>query len=202
MQILGLEVKIVNNQLKVSLAGILATVGFWGFIPQTEAKAEQLETTDKVVFTCVSVNPEENQYATVPQIVRETRDTTEPGLLGGYPLVKREVIQVSSKPMIVWTATLSSDHPKGAYTPDRRCQSVSTRLTNLAYSLGMENFADISNIGVVNYEQVVYVSPDEEPSFDNVVFTLKPGNREKSEEVISQFKDFGQGTASDEPIYE
>ncbi|NET41084.1 COP23 domain-containing protein [Okeania sp. SIO2B3] len=192
----------MNNQLKVSLVGVLATVGLWGFIPQSEAKAEQLETTDKVVFTCVSMNAAENQYATVPQIVRETRDTSEPGLLGGYPLVKREVIQVSSKPMIVWTATLSSDHPKGAYTPDRRCQSVSTRLTNLAYALGMETFADISNIGVVNYEQVVYVSPEEEPSFDNVVFTLKPGNRDKSEEIITQFKDFGQGTASDEPIYE
>jgi hypothetical protein len=193
----------VNNQLKVSLASVLATVGLWGFLPQSEAKAEQLETTDKVVFTCVSVNAEENQYATVPQIVRETRDTTEPGLLGGYPLVKREVIQVSSKPMIVWAATLSSDHPKGAYTPDRRCQSVSTRLTNLAYTLGMETFADISQIGVVNHEQVVYVSAtEEEPTFNNVVFTLKPENREKSEEVISQFKDFGQGTASDEPIYE
>ncbi|MBS9772854.1 COP23 domain-containing protein [Trichodesmium erythraeum] len=171
-------------------------------MPQSEAKAEQLEATDKVVFSCVSINAEENQYATVPQIVREIRDTSEPGLLGGYPLVKQEVIQVSSKPMIVWTATLSSDHPKGAYTPDRRCQSVSTRLTNLAYALGMTTFADISQIGVVNYEQVVYVSPEEEPSFDNVVFTLKPENREKSEEILTQFKDFGQGTASDEPIYE
>ena len=192
----------MNNQLKLSLAGILATVGLWGIIPPSAAKAEQLESTDKVVFACVSINSEENQYATVPQIVRETRDTTEPGLLGGYPLVKREVIQVSSKPMIVWTATLSSDHPKGAYTPDRRCQSVSTRLTNLAYTLGMQTFADIIQIGVVNYEQVVYVSSEEEPNFDNVVFTLKPENREKSEEVLTQFKDFGQGTASDEPIYE
>lgn len=192
----------MNNQLKLSLAGILATVGLWGIIPPSVAKAEQLESTDKVVFACVSINSEENQYATVPQIVRETRDTTEPELLGGYPLVKREVIQVSSKPMIVWTATLSSDHPKGAYTPDRRCQSVSTRLTNLAYTLGMQTFADISQIGVVNYEQVVYVSSEEEPNFDNVVFTLKPENREKSEEVLTQFKDFGQGTASDEPIYE
>ncbi len=193
----------MNNQLKVSVAGIIATVGLWGFLPQSEAKAGQLETRDKVVFTCVSVNAAENQYATVPQIVRETRDTTEPGLLGGYPLVKREVIQVSSKPMIVWTATLSSDSPKGAYTPDRRCQSVSTRLTNLAYALGMQTFADISQIGVVNNEQVVYVSSEEEePTFNNVVFTLKPGNREKSEEILTQFKDFGQGAASDEPIYE
>ncbi|MCL2929811.1 MAG: COP23 domain-containing protein [Trichodesmium sp. MAG_R01] len=192
----------MNNQLKVSLAGILATVGLWGIIPQSEAKAEQLEATDKVVFSCVSINAEENQYATVPQIVREIRDTSEPGLLGGYPLVKQEVIQVSSKPMIVWTATLSSDHPKGAYTPERRCQSVSTRLTNLAYAIGMTTFADISQIGVVNYEQVVYVSPEEKPSLDNVVFTLKPENREKSEEILTQFKDFGQGTASDEPIYE
>ncbi|MCH2049726.1 MAG: COP23 domain-containing protein [Trichodesmium sp. ALOHA_ZT_67] len=192
----------MNNQLRVSLAGILATVGLLGIMPQSEAKAEQLEATDKVVFSCVSINAEENQHATVPQIVREIRDTSEPGLLGGYPLVKQEVIQVSSKPMIVWTATLSSDHPKGAYTPDRRCQSVSTRLTNLAYALGMTTFADISQIGVVNYEQVVYVSPEEEPSFDNVVFTLKPENREKSEEILTQFKDFGQGTASDEPIYE
>ncbi len=111
----------MNNQLKVSLAGILATVGLWGVMPQPEAKAEKLETHDKVIFTCVSVNSEENQYATVPQILRETVDTTEPGLLGGYPVVKREVIQVSSKPMIVWTATLSSPHPQGAYTPERRC---------------------------------------------------------------------------------
>jgi hypothetical protein len=66
----------------------------------------------------------------------------------------------------------------------------------------MQTFADISQIGVVNYEQVVYVSSEEEPNFDNVVFTLKPENREKSEEVLTQFKDFGQGTASDEPIYE
>ena len=192
----------MNNQLRVSLAGILATVGLLGIMPQSEAKAEQLEATDKVVFSCVSINAEENQHATVPQIVREIRDTSEPGLLGGYPLVKQEVIQVSSKPMIVWTATLSSDHPKGAYTPERRCQSVSTRLTNLAYALGMTTFADISQIGVVNYEQVVYVSPEEKPSLDNVVFTLKPENREKSEEILTQFKDFGQGTASDEPIYE
>ena len=66
----------MNNQLKLSLAGILATVGLWGIIPPSAAKAEQLETTDKVVFACVSINSEENQYATVPQIVRETRDTT------------------------------------------------------------------------------------------------------------------------------
>ncbi|MCM1984711.1 COP23 domain-containing protein [Lyngbya confervoides] len=98
------------------------------------------------------------------------------------------VMEGSNSPLIVWTETLASDHPLGAYTPSNRCHAVSTRLTNLAKSIGINNLSEMSKLGYVNGEWVIYNSRYSIPIRDEVVFTLKPGNRMRSNTVLESFR--------------
>ena len=178
----------MKNYLKVLIASALATAGLLGSI--SEAKAGPSAFTPrpiiksqetKIVFAC---EQQGNQFATVPQLIRETR--------WKYPrmvntLVERRVVQEYS-PAVVWTATLDSDHPLGAYTPSGRCNAVSARLTNLASSLGISDLQEMSHVGIVNHERVIFASERSAASRNNVVFTLKPSNRPNAWQILKQFQ--------------
>jgi hypothetical protein len=98
--------------------------------------------------------------------------------------------------------TLSSSDPQGSYTPERRAQAISTRLTNLAESLGVTTLEEMYQAGVVNYETVVFASAEPgDANFENVVFTLSPGNREQGDVFVEHLQEYGDATASGEPLY-
>lgn len=94
----------------------------------------------------------------------------------------------SDQPLIVWTETLASSHPLGAYTPRNRCQAVSTRLSNLAKSIGLDQLSGRSRLGYVNGSVVIFNSDYELPIPEEVVFTLKPTNNFQRDQVLNQFR--------------
>ena len=178
----------MKNSFKVLIASALATAGLLGAI--SEAKAGSSAFTPrkiiksqetKIVFTC---EQQGNQFATVPQLIRE-RVWKYPRMVN--TLVERQVVQEYS-PAFVWTATLASDHPLGAYTPSGRCNAVSARLTNLATSLGIPSLMEMSDAGIVNHERVIFASERPVASRNNVVFTLKPSNRPNAWRILKQFQ--------------
>ncbi len=191
----------MKSAIKAFVTTAIVTAGLVVGISQAKAQPDTF-TKERVVFQTVEIDAEQNQYGTVPMIVRETYDTRYPGLLGGNSLLKREVIQVASEPLIIWQVTLSSTVPHGSYTPERRANAISTRLTNLADSLGVSTLEEMYQAGVVNYETVIFASSDPgDATFDNVVFTLSPGNRDQGDVFVEHLQNYGDATASGEPLY-
>jgi hypothetical protein len=177
-----MEVNMNSNSIKLLAASTLAVAGLLGIVPQAQASPLVQE---KVVFACEVQN---NQYVTVQKYIRQTTD------LSNYPVYQEEVLS-QTDPLITWTATLGSDHPDGAYIPESRCQAVSARLTNLASALGINTpdkiaiLGDMSDNGVVNHEKVIFLSLDPDyASEENVIFTLKPANRDDSATILTQFQ--------------
>ena len=92
--------------------------------------------------------------------------------------------ELGGQPMILWNENVPSSNPEGLYTPESRCQTVSARLTNLAYSFGettpvgvAQAFTERMATGIVNGERVIFISYDpENVSTENVVLTLRPEN--------------------------
>lgn len=161
-------------------ATVIASAGLMSAVP--EAKAENtMILEDKLVFSC---EIQDNDYATVPQLVRDEVDAKYP-----VRLINRSVVEEYT-PLLVWTKTLDSDHPQGAYMPAGRCEAVSARLTNLAASMGINNIQELSNAGVVNHERVIFISETESAyaSEDEVIFTLKPANRGDAKEILQLFQ--------------
>lgn len=171
-----------SNSVKLLAASTLVAVGLLGIVPKAQASPFVQE---KVVFGCEVQN---NQYVTVQKYIRETTN------LGKTPVYQTEVL-AQTDPLITWTATLGSDYPGGAYVPQSRCEAVSARLTNLASALGINTpdriaiLGDISDNGVVNHEGVIFLSFDPDyASEENVIFTLKPANRDDSGMILTQFQ--------------
>ncbi|MEL7034407.1 MAG: COP23 domain-containing protein [Cyanobacteria bacterium J06592_8] len=192
----------MKSTIKAFVASAIITAGLVGSISQVEAKPSNTYVRDRVVFEVVEINAEENEYGTVPMVVRETYDLDNPDLLGDYPVVDTQVVQVASEPLVIWRETLSSSDPNGSYTPERRAHAVSTRLTNLAESLGIETLEEMYQAGVVNNEIVIFASQEAgDANTDNVVFTLSPGNREQGDIFVEHMQEYGNGTASGEPLY-
>lgn len=206
----------VNNFAKVIAFGTLA-VGVLGFAsnaqaqhfkyPETRMVTEGSptpvnwdsspapnafeKTQQKMVYSCEPMG--DGTFKTTATMVNEIVNPDQ------YPVYSTEVIYESSTPSIVWTATLPSNQPEGAYTPESRCQTISARLTNLAYAFGATTpeavvalLADRMQTGIVNGEKVVYISFDpENVSTENVVFTLKPENGESfaaTQRTLAQFQ--------------
>jgi predicted acyltransferase len=166
----------MRNLFSTLAATVLATAGLLGAMP--EAKADSLLVEQKLVFSCEVRN---NQYATIPQLVRDVIDPQ-------YPLLGERYVVQEYSPLLIWTATLGSDHPDGAYMPEGRCQAVSARLTNLAASMGITNIQQLSQAGIVNDEHVIFVSESPVAAADDVVFTLKPTNRDDASQILQQFQ--------------
>ena len=196
-----LEVKIMKNSIKALVASTVLAASLFVGVSQSHANPSSFFTQDRVVFKVVKLEGRNNYYATVPVVIRETFDRRYPGFLGDYPVVKSEEIEVASTPLIIWQATLASSDPKGVYTPKRRAEAVSTRLTNLVATLGISDLKEMSQAGVFNHEGVIFISNEPVVDLNNVVFTLAPYNRDYAPEILLQLKEYGEGTASDYPIY-
>jgi hypothetical protein len=177
-----MEVNMNSNSVKLLAASTLVVAGLLGIVPKAQANPLVQE---KIVFGCEVQN---NQYVTVQKYIRETKD------VGHYPVYQTEVLS-QTEPLITWTATLGSDNPDGAYIPESRCQAVSARLTNLASALGINTpdkiaiLGEISDNGVVNQEGVIFLSFDPDyAAEENVIFTLKPANRDDSGMILTKFQ--------------
>lgn len=110
----------------------------------------------------------------------------------------------TSTPLIVWTATLNSDTAGGSYTPEKRCNAVAKRLTNLVATLGQGSLRNL----LLDYKPVnkevaicVYHTAQSQCSTDNVVFTLKPENRAIADQILASLKEFSE-KGSGSPIFE
>lgn len=204
----------VNNLVKVIAASALVSVGLLSAVsgaqahpkyPQYNMISEGFPSTidwesnravtphvqEKVVFACEAQG--DGTYATVEKAVRETVDPDH------YPVYTTEDISgeygLNGQPMMVWTATLPSSNPDGAYIPESRCYSVSARLTNLSYAFGLvtpeqvAQLGEASLVGTVNGERVIFLSQDpKNASTENVIFTLKPENAVEAANTLTQFQ--------------
>ncbi|MBV8886692.1 MAG: COP23 domain-containing protein [Chroococcidiopsidaceae cyanobacterium CP_BM_RX_35] len=89
-------------------------------------------------------------------------------------------------PVITWNSTL------GNYTPQERCQLVSQRLTAaVAQNAGKLRNMELL-VGSVNQQSVVCVVNDVQPtcSKSNVLFTLRPENATRPDEVLARLHNF------------
>ncbi|MEL4894341.1 COP23 domain-containing protein [Crocosphaera sp. Alani8] len=178
----------------------------------------------KVVFECVP--QADGTYATEEKVVEitfnpakaapvgSTFDPHNPYSGGVYSSedVSSQYIalgELTGQPMILWTEDRPSSNPEGLYTPQSRCETVSARLTNLAYAFGettpigvAQAFTERMGTGVVNGETVIFISYDpENPSTENVVFTLKPENGAtfaEAQRTLAQFNNSISGSIGGE----
>lgn len=178
-----MEVNMIRTTFSVVAASMLAAVSAMGFIPT--AQAEPI-TFNKVSFTCVEMD---GKPVTQLQEVEVTFDSTK------VPAYQEQAMGDPSN-VIIWTATLASDNPQGTYTPKSRCEAVSAHLNNLASALGITSsaelsplLADITQLGMVNSQKVIFPAYQNQAASDeNVIFTLKPDNADKSSDVLAQFQ--------------
>lgn len=176
----------MNIYAKSLVGGSALTVAVLGILAQAQATPYPVEQ-DKIVFSC---EMQYGEYVTMEKLVRETVNPVS------AVVMQQEVVYENPLPLIAWTATLDSDHPKGEYIPKSRCEAVSARLTNLASAFGLHTMEDIgllsmvSDVGKANSQGVIYVSfpIDTKASTDKVIFTLKPENRLERKQVLTQFQ--------------
>lgn len=89
-------------------------------------------------------------------------------------------------PVITWNSTL------GNYSPQERCQVVSQKLTDAV----AQNDGKLRNlvllVGSVNKQSVICVVSDVQPtcSKSNVLFTLRPENATRPDEVLARLHNF------------
>lgn len=173
----------MHTKYTIVTAMMLAAASLVAFAPVAQAKPV---TFSKVNFIC---QMESGQYVTKLQDIQATYDWTN------VPAYKEQALGEPTN-VIVWKSTLASDHPQGLYEPQSRCQVVSTHLTNLASALGITSsaqlpsrIADISQVGIVNSQKVIFPAYRGQPAADeNVIFTLNPTNATKSSDVLTQFQ--------------
>jgi Circadian oscillating protein COP23 len=98
-------------------------------------------------------------------------------------------------PMITWT-----DKSFGTYTPQKRCQIVSQRLTKAVSSSGTLNSLRLSN-GMVNNKPVIcfILKNGDTCTSENLLFTLKNNEIGQEKKIIADLLDFsklgsGKGT--------
>jgi Circadian oscillating protein COP23 len=100
-----------------------------------------------------------------------------------------------TSPMITWR-----DKSWGSYTPEKRCQLVSQRLTKAVASSGKLSSLDMTH-GLVNSIPVVcYITrKSEKCNSENILFSLKASERGQEQKVINELLDFsklGSGAGS------
>jgi hypothetical protein len=54
--------------------------------------------------------------------------------------------------------------------------------------MGITSIQELSKIGTVNQEQVIFLSESPMASSNEVVFTLKPDNRDDASEILKAFQ--------------
>lgn len=105
----------------------------------------------------------------------------------------------TTPPLIIWNTTL------GKYNPKERCYMVSQRLTKVVGDNGgkLENMQ--LTTGTVNNQPVICAVNNGELGCNrhNVLFTLRPENAKKPNQVVATLKDFsvlGTGSAVNESV--
>jgi Circadian oscillating protein COP23 len=102
-----------------------------------------------------------------------------------YATVARRGERTTS-PMIAW-----KDKTWGKYTPEKRCQIVSQRLTKAVAASGKLSNLDMTH-GTVNSTPVIcYItSKTDKCNSENILFSLKPGDVGKEKEIVSKLLNF------------
>ena len=98
-----------------------------------------------------------------------------------------------TSPMIIW-----KDTSYGTYTPQKRCQIVSQRLTKAVASSGKLSNLNMTH-GMLNSLPVIcYITrKDEKCNSRNILFSLKTSERGQEKEIVSGLLDFSKfGTKS------
>jgi Circadian oscillating protein COP23 len=100
-----------------------------------------------------------------------------------------------TSPMITW-----KDQTWGKYTPEKRCQIVSQRLTKAVASSGKLSSLDMTYGNVNSIPVVCYITKKSEKcNSENILFSLKSSERGQEKKIISELLDFsklGSGTGS------
>jgi hypothetical protein len=93
-----------------------------------------------------------------------------------------------TSPMITWR-----DKTWGAFTPEKRCQIVSQRLTKAVASSGKLSSLDMTH-GLVNSLPVVcYITnKSEQCNTDNILFSLKSSERGQEQKIINELLNFSK----------
>jgi Circadian oscillating protein COP23 len=97
-----------------------------------------------------------------------------------------------TSPMIIW-----KDKSYGIYTPQKRCEIVSKRLTRAVASSGTLKNLNMTH-GMLNSLPVIcYItSKDEKCTSTNILFSLKSSERGREKEIVAGLLDFSKfGTA-------
>ena len=98
-----------------------------------------------------------------------------------------------TSPMITW-----KDQTWGKYTPEKRCQLVSQRLTKAVASSGKLSSLDMTSGNVNSIPVVCYITKKgEKCNSENILFSLKPSERGQEQKIINELLNFsklGSGT--------
>ena len=167
------------------LAAILALFGGMGcsrlqaLVPQDPAQQTSVSRVGPTSFICKSYGSSWGSFAHIPG-------------------------KTSINPMIAWNTM----HFGYDYTPEKRCQIVSNKLTNaVANNGGRLKKLDLKTGEVtVNNGQYVVVcaatAAQPKCNLNNMLFTLKPENAENPNKVLVQMLNFTLGKASDSMVNE
>lgn len=100
-----------------------------------------------------------------------------------------------TSPMITW-----KDKTWGKYTPEKRCQIVSQRLTKAVASSGKLSSLDMTYGNVNSIPVVCYITKKgEKCNSENILFSLKASERGQEQKIINELLDFsksGSGAGS------
>lgn len=93
-----------------------------------------------------------------------------------------------TSPMITWR-----DKTWGSYTPEKRCQIVSQRLTQAVASSGKLSSLDMTH-GIVNSIPVVCYTTkkSEKCNSGNILFSLKASERGQEQKIINELLNFSK----------
>lgn len=145
----------------------------------------------------------EDSSETTSGLVGQTIFSCQSSGDGWATFVQREG-KLSTNPIITW----NTKHFGDDYTPDKRCQIVSEKLTNTVIKNG-GNLANLNlrsgEIAVNNNQYVVICATtlaQPKCDLDNMLFTLKPENAKNPNQVLANMLSFTQGKASNNAVDE
>jgi Circadian oscillating protein COP23 len=106
----------------------------------------------------------------------------------------------TKSPLITWDTKEFGDN----YTPDKRCQIVSDKLTKAVAKNGKKLGTLQLIVGTLNNQNVVCVVNDGKKSCndDNTLFTLNQNNSKNGQEVLDQILGFSSANANSPAVRE
>lgn len=120
---------------------------------------------------------------------------------GGWATVAKRGKEVSPSPLIRWnTAEFGPE-----YTPEKRCQIVSTRLTNIVAKNGRRLGGLDLTAGKVENGSTVVCLVNQQPrscNLGNMLFTLNEQNANNPNQVLTTITSFAKGKATNSTVAE